>query len=528
MAIDDTISDIAPVANRRSWKFAERHALLLVGISPIIPNLIGSTFNILYNHTQIEPILSPAQKEQFHNCVLGYNLVVYPIAIACFVAPLLWLRPFHRDLLAGRPIPPDRLKKAQRYAVNLPWWFLTISAIGWLLCVPVFPAALRAVPEPLGMPVVYHLVTSFFTAAMIAVTQSFFAVELAIQKGVFPVFFRRENPANVPGALPLSIVARGMMWALSAVVSPVVSLVMLLLVPDAKNINPYFGVGVGAVAIGFGLTTMWMMAKFIASPTRQLRRAALRIAEDDLNVRVNMLRADEFGPLIEQFNLMVEGMREREHLQETFGRHVGQEAAKQILAQGESLVGKKQTITVMFADVRDFTSYSSEQAPEKVVSALNVFFREAVEKVEAHGGMVNKFLGDGFMAFFGIGAPQENHALQAVQAAQALLCCLEDSPEKLARAGWEGMQIGIGLNTGPAIVGSIGSPKRQEYTAIGDTVNVASRVEALTKKVGAQLIITEATRSKLPEGFYLTQLEPQNVRGKEEPLQIYSVDPRSS
>ena len=124
--------------------------------------------------------------------------------------------------------------------------------------------------------------------------------------------------------------------------------------------------------------------------------------------------------LIERFNHMVDGLREREHLQETFGRHVGREAAKQILLAGNTLSGREQDITVMFVDVRDFTAQSAKQSPEQVVLGLNIFFREAVDTIEAHGGMVNKYLGDGFMALFGVGPESDQHAQRAVQAGMAV------------------------------------------------------------------------------------------------------------
>ena len=220
---------------------------------------------------------------------------------------------------------------------------------------------------------------------------------------------------------------------------------------------------------------------------------------------------------------MVEGLQEREELQETFGRHVGREAAKQIMQQDEGLVGSEQVISVMFVDVRNFTAHSSRHSPEEVVAVLNIFFREAVDKVELHGGMVNKFLGDGFMALFGIGTQGENHAEQAVEAGRALLCCLDETAEELEQAGWPGLKIGVGINTGPAIVGSIGSPKRQEYTAIGDTVNVASRVESLTKQLGCPLLITESTRQHMGGSLDLKTLPPQPVKGKAEPLTVFGV-----
>jgi len=523
-SVSDAQEPDAGLQNRRDWSFAERHGLLLVLLSPLAANVIGSVFNILYNAQQTAPLLSDAQQEQFAACVQVFNGIIYPIALLCFVLPLLWLRPIHRALLRGEPVEPARLQKAQRYVVNLPWWFLAVTAVGWLVCIPVFPLALKAVPEPLSQEVVWHLIVSFLTGALIAITQSFFAVEMVSQKALFPVFFRRHNPAMVPGGIPLKLTARIVIWGIATVVSPVVSLVLLLLVPDAANLNPAFGVAVGVVAIAFTLVTAWMLARLVSVPVKQLERAAMRVAEGDLSVRVNLLRADEFGPLIERFNLMVEGLQQRERLQETFGRHVGREAAKLIMQQDEGLVGSEQVISVMFVDVRDFTEHSSRHSPEEVVTVLNIFFRDAVDKVESHGGMVNKFLGDGFMALFGIGTPGENHAKQAVEAGQAMLCCLEETAEELERAGWPGLKIGIGINTGPAIVGSIGSPKRQEYTAIGDTVNVASRVESLTKQLGCQLLITEATRQHLGEGIPLKDLPPQPVKGKGEPLKVFAVE----
>ncbi|TWU25996.1 adenylate/guanylate cyclase domain-containing protein [Bythopirellula polymerisocia] len=511
------------LTNRKDWSFAERHGLLLVGISPIVANLIGSAFNILYNQQQIWPILTEAQRERFDLCWQLFNLFVYPVAVACWAAPLIWLRNIHRAMLRGEQVDQVALSAAQRTVINLPWWILIVAGVSWLVCIPVFPAALATVPGKLSPAVVWNLVTSFVTASLIAITHSFFAVELVSQRTLYPVFFQQTSPAHVPGAVPLNITARGILWALSAVVSPIVSLVLLLVVPDASHQTPGFGIAVGLVAIAFGLTTAWMLGKLVAVPVRQLKDASLRVSEGDLDVRVNLQRADDFGPLIDGFNGMVEGLQERERLQETFGRHVGQEAARQILQQGEGLVGNEQEITVMFVDVRNFTEHSSKHSPQEVVAALNIFFRGAVETIENHGGMVNKFLGDGFMALFGIGVQPTNHALQAVTAAQQLFCCLGDVTSELELAGWPGLQIGVGINTGPAIVGSIGSPKRQEYTAIGDTVNVASRVESLTKILGHRLLITGNTKNLLPAETPCLPLPPQAVKGKGVPVQVFGI-----
>ena len=183
---------------RRQWDFFQRHALLLVGAAPMAANMLGSVFNIWYNATQIEPMLSEAQLQRFHDCWMVFNLVIYPLAGLMWFLPLIWLMPSHRAMLAGEPVEPERLVRAQRTVVNLPWWILAVASASWLLCIPVFPASLMAVGEPLSMDVVWHLVTAFVTGGLIAITHSFFAVELVSQRTLFPVFFRRENPAEIP------------------------------------------------------------------------------------------------------------------------------------------------------------------------------------------------------------------------------------------------------------------------------------------------------------------------------------------
>ena len=187
------------------------------------------------------------------------------------------------------------------------------------------------------------------------------------------------------------------------------------------------------------------MGRLVATPIRQLRVAATRVAEGHLETRIRSLRADEFGDLTDRFNEMVEGLEQRERLQEVFGRHVGSEAARQIMAQDQAITGREQNTTVMFIDVRNFTQHSSTVSPSELVASLNQFFQVAVETIETHDGMVNKFLGDGLMALFGIGpgSPHHtdqaaHHADQAVSAATKLLSTVDDDADGVCRNGLAG------------------------------------------------------------------------------------------
>ena len=193
-------------------------------------------------------------------------------------------------------------------------------------------------------------------------------------------------------------------------------------------------------------------------------------------------------------------LREKERVRRVFGLHVGEKVAQQILSRDPELGGREQVITVMFLDIRDFTARAAGAEPKTVINLLNQFLQRMVAIIEnEHGGIVNKFLGDGLMATFGLGSETNDHADDAFCAAQAMLRGLVDLNAELRAAGDVPLQIGIGLNTGRAIVGSIGSPERMEFTVIGDTVNIASRIEALNKTAGTSLLLSKATRDSLTE-----------------------------
>jgi adenylate cyclase len=268
-----------------------------------------------------------------------------------------------------------------------------------------------------------------------------------------------------------------------------------------------------------------MMSRLVAKPLDQLRAAAQEVGAGRFDVEVPLTRADEFGILIAEFNSMTRELKDKERLRQTFGLHVGEQAAEQILARDPGLGGIEQEITVMFVDVRSFTARAGMSTPQETLEVLNEFLRVTVQVVEElHGGMINKYLGDGFMALFGIGGEStRNPAQDALDAGREILRALVQLNRDFDAQRRAPLQIGIGINSGTAIVGSIGSPQRLEFTAIGPTVNLGSRIESLTKQVGAPLLITASTRDRLHEPANLVELPPQQVRGVDEPVRIFTL-----
>lgn len=216
--------------------------------------------------------------------------------------------------------------------------------------------------------------------------------------------------------------------------------------------------------------------------------------------------------------------REKRRIRELFSRYLPERVIDEMVERMEiPLGGERREITVLFSDIRNFTSLSEKRDPADVVSDLNEFFNEMTECIFKYDGMVDKFLGDGIMAIFGAPVPIPGHAEKAVMAALEMVERAERLKKKWKTKGKKGFDVGIGIHTGVAVVGNIGSSKRMEYTAIGDTVNLAARLEPLNKEYGTRIIISEATKRQIEDFFVLRDLGSVKVKGKRAEVKIYEV-----
>ncbi len=229
-------------------------------------------------------------------------------------------------------------------------------------------------------------------------------------------------------------------------------------------------------------------------------------------------------------NYLTEG-RDKRRVRELFGRYVSPEYVSQLADnyQNVKLGGQRIPVTLLFSDIRGFTSLSERLDPEVVVEMLNEYLDRMAEVVFRHGGTLDKFIGDAVMAFWNAPVPVEDHARRAVEAALDMLEELETLNQRWASAGADSqLRIGIGINTGDAIVGNIGSLTRKlDYTAIGDTVNLAARLEGLNKEYGSSIIVSEATRAALPgDAYELRPIDDVKVKGKEKSVRIFEMKGR--
>ncbi len=500
--------------NSSWWR---RHPLWTIGAAPILAVLVSVVFNVWYGMAYIEPLLTPRQHDFLRYAVVIFNLVVFPLAGALWGSIVASLRASLAAVQSARPQQAEPLERARARAINLPWHFALIVAVANVAVVVVVYFCVHLSGDPVYAVFDAHLVIAVAIAAMITITIAFFLVELLVQVLVFPLLFAGAKPYETRGALPLSLPLRALLMAVAGGIGPIIMLLLLGWADDAQRgtVN-WFRVAVGVLGMAFGFVSAWLFSGLVVTPIQRLSQASRAVAAGDLGTRVQMLRADEFGALVDEFNRMIGELREKERLRETFGLHVGAAAAEEILKRDPGLGGQAREVTVLFGDIRNFTARTAAQSAERTVAWLNQFFTAMVEIIESrHGGMVNKFLGDGFMALFGASGAAD-HASQAVRAGRDMLAQLAAAPELAT-------QIGIGIHTGPAIVGNIGSAQRLEFTAIGDTVNLASRIEGLTKALGRPLLFSAATRARLDAGLAAAGVGAQAVKGLAEPVEIYTL-----
>jgi len=265
------------------------------------------------------------------------------------------------------------------------------------------------------------------------------------------------------------------------------------------------------------------ISKRTSQPLTDLHAAVDRIGKGDFETQLAISSRDEFGAVAQAVNTMAAGLRERDKVKSTFAHYVSHQVMDSILKPGSELrlAGDRKRITVLFCDIRGFSTMSEKMAPERVVALLNDYFEAMVEVIFRNNGTLDKFIGDGIMVIFG--APeddqqQEEHALRTAIEMQQELRRLAT---KWSAEGVD-MRIGVGINSGPAVVGNIGSARRMDYTAIGDTVNLASRLESATKDLGVGILLSEYTYNALRGLFQFRDMGSVQVRGRTEPVLTYT------
>jgi len=444
-----------------------------------------------------------------------------------------WLRP----LLRHRVDPASPIdERVRQRALLLPYAIALVTFIGWAMA-----GIIWGILWPLmaGTFTVERALRSLFGTSVIAGVLATAFVFLAVEhqsRRVLPRYFPAGDLSSVPGVPRLGVRTRllGVFLLVGALPVSLLGLIAYTRTTAMRGASPdeaarlihdlvFLVLFVAAVGLAMSVVLSLHVARSVAEPLREVERAMDGVAGGDLDARALVVSTDEIGAVAEGFNRMVQGLREREQIKETFGRYVSREIRDEILAGRVALGGQTLDVTILFSDLRDFTPWVEATPAADVVQALNSYFSEMEAAIRSHHGLVLQFIGDEIEAVFGAPVATSDHPTMAVRAALEMRRRLAAWNDRRRAAGQPIFRHGIGIHSGNVLAGNIGSPERLAYSLVGDPVNLASRIQSLNKDFGSDILVSGTTRKRLAADVDLMALPAVRVKGKSTEVEVWRL-----
>ncbi|MBV8958888.1 MAG: adenylate/guanylate cyclase domain-containing protein [Actinobacteria bacterium] len=482
-----------------------RAGQVAIALAIVVTNMVGAVVVVVMG-TLVIPM--PTIRNFAHVRAVDTLAAAAYVIVAVVIGVLVGIRGLFRLrdwLVAERPATETEVRIVLRAPVRL----FVVQMVLWAAAAVVFGVLNWHYSSTLGLRVaVAVLLTGLSTAA---------CAYLLTERLLRPAAARAlatgaPDRLAVPGVAARAVLA----WALGTGV-PVTGLVLIGVaeLTTASGAHTKLAIAVivlGAISLTVGLLAAGVAARATADPVDAVRRGLRRVQEGDLGVAVPVYDGTQLGQLQLGFNRMVEGLAERERIREALGIYLDPDIAERVVNEGTRLEGEEVEVTVMFVDVRNFTTFAEGRPAQQVVATLNRLFSAIVPIVHREGGRVDKFVGDGLLAVFGAPRKLADHADRALAAAVAIADAVHGE-----------LEIGIGLNSGRVVAGNVGGSGRLEFSVIGDVVNTAARVEGVTRSTGDVILLAEATKELLRQPWpALIERDEFSLKGKATPVALYA------
>ncbi len=524
--------------NAAQWKKHALHCVFLALSFTLVFNILGAIVTFFY-FAFVEVGLESARNLPETGTKLTYfALRAGAILVAVNAVGMVMLSPLIKRLRKKSSATQGETVSS---LLNLPAHMAGLSLAGWAVAaivfgiIPIFVDEFRAGP--------WHRATrSLLGIALVGGPFTIVSIYLVLERimpGLIQRFFPVDMLAGVPKTFRISVLFKmiAVMLLIGLVPVSVVSHLTLheihLVQTGKLDFEDFltrmpFAVGfLLFLAVASGLVLSILIAHTVTLPLRAAGTTMERIREGDLNATIPVLSNDEIGLMLAGLNRMVEGLRERDTIRDTFGMYLSPDVVTRLLRSPESvnLGGQLKEITILVADLRGFTACTANLKPELVLKLVNMYLERMVEIILKYGGIIDEFTGDGILAFFGAPKYLPDSQMAALRCAVEMQ---EQMPEfnkeisqTLPELGSRELSMGIAVNSGELVVGNIGSEKRKKYGAVGVPINIAFRVEKLTP--GNQIIITEPVYEKVREIVQTEIIEDVSLKGIDTAVTLYRI-----
>ena len=436
---------------------------------------------------------------------------------------------------AGKKVQTKLKEKAKRRLLNLPI-ILSMVSLGMWIVITALVVILFEFSEIVSARAPLFIFFRSVMIGMVSSALSFFLVENYSRKNLIPWFFPQGKLSAVPGTLKIPIGRRIRVLYMAGTSIPMVILVgtlsfvlwrmeedsFITLMEFGREVL-IFSVILWMIFVVIALSLSRLVRKSISNPLGEILDVVGKVKGGDFTKRIRVVSNDEIGTLGDTGNEMITALIDRDKIRDTFGKYVTPEIRDKILAGRIPVNGERREATVLFSDLRAFTSYVQENKSEEVIKSMRAYFTAMETAIHRYKGLVLQYVGDEVEGVFGVPIAYEGHADQAVLAALEMRKNLDALNETRLKEGKKPFKHGIGIHTGEVLAGNTGSHDRLSYALIGDTVNLGSRIEDLTKKFHCDILISEDTVKHLTSSFEMKKCPPHKVKGYSKPITVFQI-----
>lgn len=506
--------------------FRIKNAMLFANL---ISNVIGVTVVIFLTYggggLQFPEILALTRK--IHYIFIPLAFIVPIVLTILYEAPIR--RHLNENWQKGAVIK-EAPEPVLRRLLNEPFFLIALDMAVWLTAAMVYSFIFWMIGAE-WIVIENTFVKNLFTG-LITTTVAFFVFEFVLQRRVVPCFFPNGGLSRTPRTLRIRIRTRLTAFLFACNLIPFIAIIaagfdtMQPIFESPAQALEYMRAAVLAYSIIFMAVGIWLtflVSSNLTRPLEEITRVLRGVRHGRFDTRVRVTSNDEIGYAGDVINEMNEGLKERDFIKETFGKYVAREVRDEVLSGRIPLDGETKEVTVLFADLRDFTPMTESNDPKLVVRMMNSYFKEMAEAIQQEGGLVLQFLGDEIYAVFGAPVSRPDHPSRAFRAGLEMGRRLQDLNRNFEERKWPILNHGIGIHTGEALAANIGSPDRLSYLLVGDTVNLASRLQGLTKKFDTEMILSKSTLAHLEDQTPFRKLADTRVKGRSGKVEIYTV-----